>query len=523
VITQSTLWISVLLIASVMNAFFAVYAWHHRRSKIGAIPYIGIVLSLTFYSLGYAFEINSSTLEGVIFWLRVEYLGVSFFPALWLVLVFEYIGADKLLNRTLVAALFIIPVITLILHYTNSAHHLFYKEILLETKGEFSIAVLTKGLWYWIHLAYTYFSLIYGNLLLMQTYRRVAASYKLQVVCMMAGSLLPLAGNFIYLAGYSPWGIDLSPFMIAFSSPLYAWGLFQFRLFDLVPIARDKVFEGIREGVIVLDEKNRLADFNPAAQLVFPQLTASVIGQPIDELVTHEEFIRHILFDTLEFEIETTAENDPRHFHSRVSTVATRRGIVIGKTIVLHDITERIRLLEKLRSLAMIDETTQIYNRRKFTQASRQEILQAKASKKSIAILFFDIDFFKRINDNYGHAVGDLMLYTIAQKCRENLRPTDIFARYGGEEFAICLVNSTDEEAYDIAERLRLVIADISVRVEDRQLSVTASFGVTATADAENADLDQLLKEADTALYAAKQAGRDCVVLYQQQQHVNVI
>ncbi|MBP2641542.1 MAG: hypothetical protein H6Q66_2493 [Firmicutes bacterium] len=516
-IVYNTPYFNVLLIASVVNAFLAVYAYYHRRNKIGAIPYIGIVLALTFYSLGYAFEISSSTLEEVILWLRVEYLGIAFFPALWLLLVWEYVGADNRLNRPLVVGLFVIPVITLVLHYTNDAHHWFYKEIVVEARGDFFVASLAKGSWYWVNLAYTYFSLIYGNLLLLQTYRRVTSSHKLQVASMMIGSLLPLIGNFIYLAGYSPWGIDLSPFMIAFSSPLYAWSLFQFRLFDLVPIARDKVFEGIREGVVVLDEQNRIADFNPAAHDILPELSTDSIGKPIDEIVSHAEFMTKILLDIFEFEIKTGTGKDDRYFHSRVSPITNRRGILIGKTIVLRDITERVLLLEKLHSLAMIDETTQIYNRRKFTQASIQEIVQARSIHKPVAAILFDVDFFKQINDNYGHAAGDLMLYTIAQRCKENLRPTDLIGRYGGEEFAVCLANTAHEEACAIAERLRLLISGILVRFENRYISVTASFGVTATLDANNMDLDKLLREADHALYSAKETGRNCVVLYREQ------
>lgn len=513
----NTPYFNILIIASVMNAFLAVYAYYHRRNKIGALPYIGIVLALTFYSLGYAYEISSSTLKEVIFWLKVEYIGIAFFPALWLLLVWEYIGADNRLRRPFILGLFVIPVITLVLHYTNDMHHWFYKEIVVEPRGDFFVAILAKGSWYWVHLAYTYFSLIYGNFLLLQTYRRVSASHKLQVVSMIVGSLLPLIGNFIYLAGYSPAGIDLSPFMIAFSSPLYAWSLFQFRLFDLVPIARDKVFEGIREGVVVLDEQNRIADFNPAAHDILPELSADAIGKPIDEIVSHPEFITKILLDIFEFEIKTMTGEEESHFHSRVSPIANRRGIVIGKTIVLRDITERVLLLEKLHSLAMIDETTQIYNRRKFTQASFQEIIQAQSVHKPIAAILFDVDFFKQINDNYGHAAGDLMLYTIAQRCKENLRPTDLLGRYGGEEFAVCLANTAHDEACVIAERLRVLISGILVRFENRYISVTASFGVTAALDANNTDLDKMMREADQALYSAKEAGRNCVVLYQEQ------
>ena len=516
--TYNMPYVNILFIAGIVNAFLAAYAYYYRRNKIGAMPYVGIVLAMTFYSIGYAFEISSSTLEEIVLWLRVEYIGIAFFPALWLILVFEYVGAGKLLTRPLVVGLFIVPVITLALHFTNQIHHLFYQEIILEARSGFVVANLIKGPWYWVNLTYTYFSLIYGNLLLLQTYRKVGSSYKLQVGSMMIGSILPLTGNFIYLMGYSPDGLDLSPFMIACSSPIYAWGLFQFRLFDLLPIARDTVFEKLQEGVIVLDEQNRVADFNPAVQAIFPELSADSLGKPIDETVSHPEFITKVLLDIFEFEIKIVSNKKEQYFHSRISRITNRRGRVVGKTVVLRDITERVLLIEKLHALAMIDETTQIYNRRKFVQASRQEIAQAQMLHNPIAIILLDIDYFKQVNDNYGHAAGDLMLYTIAQRCKENLRPTDLLGRYGGEEFAVCLANTEHKEAIEIAERLCLIIADISVRFEDTCIAVTASFGVTAEEDANNTELDKLMREADHALYKAKEAGRNCAVLYQKPQ-----
>lgn len=502
-----------LIISIILNGYLAAYACRRRRNKAGAMPYIGLILSVMAYSVGYTFEIAGSTPEELGFWLRVEYLGVSFLPALWLIFVWEYVGDERFLTRRRIWALFAIPMITLILHFTNGWHHLFYQEIHLKKVGPFSVAVLEKGPWYWVQIAYLYFSLVYGNLLLWREYRRAPALYKGQTVCMMLGSLLPLTGDLIYLTGNSPGGIDLGPFMIAFTTPLYAWGLFRFQMLNLVPIARDKVFEGIRDGVIVLDEQNRLADFNPAAGAILPELSKDAIGKPINRAVSHQEFAKQLAAGCSEFEIQIIMENEKQYYQSRISPIVNRRGILIGKTIIISNVTDRVLLLEKLNNLAMIDEATQLYNRRKFREESLEKLAQARREGRPVAAMIMDVDHFKQVNDHYGHGAGDRVLYAIAQRCRENLTPGALLGRYGGEEFTVYLAGASPAEAFDAAERLRLAIAVAPVEWEGRSIQITASFGVAAVKNAAGIHLDQLLQAADEALYKAKDAGRNCTVL----------
>lgn len=183
-----------------------------------------------------------------------------------------------------------------------------------------------------------------------------------------------------------------------------------------------------------------------------------------------------------------------------------------------QEISERKRIEEQLlkqqtelQRLATTDALTGLYNRGHFFALAKQLAANARSSGEKVSAIMLDIDFFKRINDTYGHSAGDQVLQIVAQRCRNQMRSTDIIGRYGGEEFAIILPQTDDAAAWDVAERLRIYVADTPIRIDRGMLSaVTVSVGV-ATASGSELQLDQLLDRADNALFAAKRAGRNQV------------
>ncbi len=182
-------------------------------------------------------------------------------------------------------------------------------------------------------------------------------------------------------------------------------------------------------------------------------------------------------------------------------------------SFVYWDITEQRRLEDQLRKLASTDMLTGLYNRRHFVAKSAQILAESQVTGFPLCMLILDVDHFKFINDTRGHAAGDAALVMVAHRCRAALRPGDLLARFGGEEFVMLLADTSSAEALALAERLRSLIADQPLRWGDDEFFVTASIGV-ATADAGTAPLDQLLENADRALYAAKNGGRNRVMVF---------
>ncbi len=186
----------------------------------------------------------------------------------------------------------------------------------------------------------------------------------------------------------------------------------------------------------------------------------------------------------------------------------------IEMTLYKHEMERKLQEnQEKLRQMAITDYLTGIFNRRHFFELAETELERARRYQHPFSIILFDIDRFKRVNDTYGHAAGDQVLCTITAQCRENLRENDIFARYGGEEFVILLPETSLERAKKMAERTRENIANFAIEIGDASISITISFGVASLANGTLA-LDELLARADKALYASKEAGRNCVTAW---------
>ncbi|WP_408155279.1 GGDEF domain-containing protein [Herbaspirillum lusitanum] len=171
---------------------------------------------------------------------------------------------------------------------------------------------------------------------------------------------------------------------------------------------------------------------------------------------------------------------------------------------------EREELITQLQASSNTDFLTGVWNRRAFYTHAQQQMAVAQRYQRDLAIVMFDIDWFKRINDEYGHLAGDEILRGVAQTVQQLLRKVDVLARYGGEEFIVLLPESDLQNGMAVAQKLREALEQKSFVVDGGQeLRVTASFGVAASVGQQA--LEQLIKLADEALYTAKDQGRNRV------------
>ncbi|OPX41967.1 phytochrome-like protein cph2 [Ruminiclostridium hungatei] len=182
----------------------------------------------------------------------------------------------------------------------------------------------------------------------------------------------------------------------------------------------------------------------------------------------------------------------------------------IGKQVSMA--IENAELYANLQELATIDGLTGVYNRVYFHKKFEEEFNAARTLGYDLALVILDIDKFKKFNDTYGHLFGDVVLKSVAQTVKNNIKSTDTIARFGGEEFVIILPRMSARDAYEKVEELRIKIANNIIKDNVILASVTASFGISSFPDI-SANQMELIRDADNALYNAKENGRNCVKL----------
>ncbi len=252
--------------------------------------------------------------------------------------------------------------------------------------------------------------------------------------------------------------------------------------------------------VIEINLAGEVTYLNPAAAGIFPELATRGLSHPLLEGLG--ELLTSLRQGSGEGDIVREAQLGEETYELHVSYVRESGLIRIYVLIV----TQRKRAEQEIHLLATTDSLTGIANRREFMRVLENEVDRAKRYGVPLSVVMYDLDFFKRVNDTFGHSVGDSVLQAVTALVKENIRSTDVAARWGGEEFMVLMPQSDIGAAREAAEKLRLAIATHRF---DKAEELTASFGVAAFERRD--DLNSLLKRVDDALYRAKDLGRNRV------------
>ncbi|HEY0583324.1 MAG TPA: EAL domain-containing protein, partial [Chloroflexota bacterium] len=251
------------------------------------------------------------------------------------------------------------------------------------------------------------------------------------------------------------------------------------------------VLDNVAEGIITVDESQRVASFNPAAERIFGYAAADVIGTPVC-----------LLLNTLEPGETIARRSEDREFAADVSVARMRLGGENLFILSVRDITARKQAEAALQHQALHDSLTDLPNRVLLHDRLQQAIRAAQRSGAAVALLVMDLDRFKEVNDTFGHHTGDQLLEQLGQRLGSVLRASDTIARLGGDEFAVLLPTATVEDARQIAERL-LQVLDEPFALGGLQLEIDASIGMALSPE-HGSDADSLLRHADVAMYVAK-------------------
>jgi PAS domain S-box-containing protein len=322
-----------------------------RRPPRGGVSLAWLSFAISLYVLAYALELGSPTRGAVELWLKIEYLGIANVPGLVLVLALAYTGRRRALTPLTMALLFALPAITCVLAWTNPAHELIWRDITVDRRAGFTWTRFRPGPWYWLHNAYVYLLLGAAIALLWQALVRASGLIRRQMGVLLAGMLIPIGVHLLYLAGSFSTGIDPNPYAFLLTAIVLAWGMLDSRLWDIMPVARQAVFESIREAAIVVDSRGRLAELNPAAQALLGVGPGFGIGRPAAEAFPAWTPLVAMLEATepMQSELAVVVGGDERHFDASVAPLSTVAGRTEGRLVTLHETTHRRQAEERLR------------------------------------------------------------------------------------------------------------------------------------------------------------------------------
>ena len=511
------IYVLLIVFAGVLSLILCLFSYMKLGNAPGAGHYTVVTLLSAVFSFAYVLELTSTTLKEIEFWLGIEYLAMPFIPAFILLMCFAYVG--RKMSRPFLYALFGIPLLTVFTHHTNDLHHLYYKSIGLRKDAPFPVADFEYGPFFYIHSLYLFLCLSIGMIILLLQLGKALLRFKMQILMMVAGLLAPIVANHFYLKDLSPYGIDLGPVSMSASFILHGVALFSFQMFHVVPIAREKVFESMLEGIVVLNQNGAVIDYNKAALQVMPMLNSFSIGRHIENLLAEDEELAGLIGRGEECDYACGEGAGTTHYQVRFSPVLKKGGANVGIIITFVNVTERVALQKKLHRLASYDGLTQIYNRAYFMEQAVDALASLLQKEGTASLVLFDIDHFKSINDTYGHEAGDIVLANIARLAAGSLGPQDVIGRYGGEEFIILLPEKDAAEAVEVADMIRMKISESLFRTDGKAVAVTSSFGVSPVPN-DQPDPKEAIKlavrRADQALYAAKGSGRNNVQLYKE-------
>lgn len=519
---QYQIFLFLALPAMVLALAIAVYTLQRRFAR-GALHLSFLMFATLGWLIFNTLELVTSSDEQTLFWAKQTYLLIVSMPVLWFSFAIIYTIDENRLPLLRQILLWIIPASTYIFVLLNDHLHLIwirYSFIQIDP-GLTTMRVEQYGLWFWVQVVYAYTLVFIGAVLLAFAYFRSFRLYRAQSMWLIIGAITPLAVNIVYIFHLIPdLKKDFSPIAFAFAGAALAYNMFRYRLFDIMPIAHSILINNMREGVIALDTKNRIVDINPVAIQFFNTDIKEMIGQYAEDCLVENNELLKIIRSPVQFtELTIKDENESRHFEARLTPLMTQNDKLIGRLIMLHEITEVHNLLEEVKQTAARDPLTEIGNRRHIMIQAQQEITRSARYGHPLSFLIVDIDHFKKINDTHGHIVGDQILQLFARYLQESLRSIDTIGRYGGDEFIALLPETLVEAADELAKRLCNNVRKKVFLTTAGEIRLTISIGVRGLPKVDKTvDFYTLLDQADQALYKAKTQGRDQVIVWDRQE-----
>jgi PAS domain S-box-containing protein len=354
-----------LVAAALVSGWALFFIWPYRETKSSTLL-LFLTAGVTIWCVGYALEIAGTDITTKLLWGKFQYLGITVIPVAWLFFALTYTNETFQFTRRMVGFLTIIPFITILLTFTTEFHGLIWKEYGIFREGSFSALELSHGSWFWVYWVYSQLLLLIGTVIMVRSLLQARGAFRGQRILFFIAVLSPWVGNILYITGNSPVPhLDLTAFAFTVSVASLTLAIFGFRLMDIAPLARDRIVDSMREGMVVLDVRGNIVDINNAAARMIGVPVADAVGKDAGDVFSPWTHLVERFRNVMEGrdEISIGAGETRRSYEVRLSPLQNPQGQIVGRVIMLRAMDDEIPQPRfSARSEASSDNTQPIHD-----------------------------------------------------------------------------------------------------------------------------------------------------------------
>lgn len=515
-------------IATLLVTLFLIYVSYRHRHDKGGLPFLCTMILLLSWVAGSTIEMFAQSYEAKVFWRNFIQIGMAFIPIANLWFVIEYTeNKNKYLKYTVWLAA-VISLIGIILTFTNPMHHLIRKTVeLVEINGHWSLFV-EPAFWGSMFVLLRFALMLFSIILLILFQIRIFRSGQKQVLYILIGFILALTLLLIknYLLVESE---EIFPMSVIFLIPnlFIAYSIYRHNFLKIAPLAKDWIINSLPDGIVVLSAAGEIVEVNPSAETFFRRFTEQEAAwenqKASAKKLINRDFTKYSAFlhaqslwqeglmqrknGIVELELKTPS-GDRQFYEIDLHHFINDRHHYSGSVSVIHNVTSSRLERQTLKREAEMDRHIQVLNKQAYI-----DYVNASTAAP-VSLLIIDIDKFKAVNDQYGHPVGDVVILKIVDAVKQCIRKDDLIGRLGGDEFSLTLLGCGKEQTQIIIAQILEQIQKETANVLDEM--VTVSIGVVTDQSLPDCNFETLYQKADEALYAAKKAGGNQVMFYEE-------
>lgn len=338
---QKVIYICLLIASSLTSASLGLYALVKRRNSKCFTGFAFSMLAVTVWSVAHTFEMLSSEFSTKLFWANTQYFAYCYSPVALVALCLQFTGYGNWVRKKSFFLIMIIPTIIMVLVWTDRMHGLVRYDMHMDYSGIFPVIVKKYGPAFYVHAIYSHLLNLFAWAVLIKAVFFNNAIYKKQAAALLFGVSLIVIPNVLYVMGASPVKkFDLTPVFFGPAGMIIAWSIFRYKFFDLVPIARDEVLEIMESGIMVLDNKGRVLDINPAFANVFGAAPSQISSKKLEDVCgKFPELLKACLDGSIAHTEFVVVGDSPRVYGVFLSPLADPKGNQLGRMAVLYDIT----------------------------------------------------------------------------------------------------------------------------------------------------------------------------------------